>query len=335
EAMLNASNDLAAVLVKIVDSEEFREKYTRLRSARGAVPAGKRPIKSKPESVITRNVFESQKDLGEGCLVFLHIPKTAGTSLYKMFGSSFGEEVIFRHHQDGLIDKARKEDLSKYFVFMGHMDYDAISYIPKSPISLCTFVRDPVERLLSLYYYLRAHEPSHPNYKMDWRMEQANELDIEEFFENDRVRLCPDFANNITWTIMGNRWMKTSPGLKLCVEKAGTAPSVSQIRADIRTRLKEFCFIGLQEDFSKSIELLFQTIKRKPPESIRNVNTFESLFAQKHFKKVLVKKPITPRLNSAFSDLVQLDRITYEESKNFYSECLSGIESSCMSLCKS
>ncbi len=70
-------------------------------------------------------VFDKQK------FIFIHIPKTAGKSLTKVLGSGGACHLSWRHYQ-GILE----ENIKDYYVF--------------------TIVRDPVDRLISSYTYMKS-----------------------------------------------------------------------------------------------------------------------------------------------------------------------------------
>lgn len=257
------------------------------------------------------------------CIVFLHIHKTAGTSIINHLREAFGEN-IFRDKEDS-VQHYSPAFLSRYSVFAGHFNYDSIKYIPKRHKSIFTFVREPKSRLISFYYFLKAHEPSTPNYAR-WDLAQlANVLKIEPFFEDERVRNTTGIAvnwNKMTRAIMGNKqwkeWRLSVPQMSRSEFEDTVA---NEIRPAILQRLKEFIFVGLQEDFDRSVELLFDILGKAPPERKRSDNALADLVgSDPNLKKNVEKEPVTPRLHATLDNLVQLDNIVYELAVELYSE---------------
>lgn len=92
-------------------------------------------------------------------LIFLHIPKTAGSTFHHILEKNYNPENSFTI--DGLhpgnsvsefkelsVDKRSSVDLLK-----GHMLFGLHKYIPTA-CTYITFLRDPVERVVSYYYYV-------------------------------------------------------------------------------------------------------------------------------------------------------------------------------------
>lgn len=100
---------------------------------------------------------------------FMHIPKTAGTSMRKMLWSVFPEKRILPNQQD-LIEndskypalaklKEQPERLRRARLFAGHYPYGSERIFPQEQITRMTFMRDPVERSLSLLRHYKARDP--------------------------------------------------------------------------------------------------------------------------------------------------------------------------------
>jgi hypothetical protein len=89
-------------------------------------------------------------------LVFLHIPKTGGTTLHHHFAAHFAPDEIFPERFSRL-HRYTPEELGRYRYFSGHFNFDQIRTIP-GPLFIVTVLRDPTERLLSSYYFWRRHK---------------------------------------------------------------------------------------------------------------------------------------------------------------------------------
>jgi hypothetical protein len=88
-------------------------------------------------------------------LVFLHLPKTGGTTLHHHFSAHFAPEEICPERFSNL-HAWKREDLDRYRYFSGHFNFDQVRLIP-GPLFIVTVLRDPVERLMSSYLYWRRH----------------------------------------------------------------------------------------------------------------------------------------------------------------------------------
>ncbi len=297
--VLNTPQDLAGVLGGLIESNEFTRKKKRIQ-------LGQHP----------RDTYD------QVTLVFLHIQKTGGTSLQYIFKDSFGEQAIYQEHDDSLHLYSPSE-LSNYAAFLGHFNYDSLIFIPRKSLELITFVRKPKERLISLYHFLRAHDLSkiidNPGAAL------ANELAIDLFFQNTSINRNDNIWNHMTWVVIGHRQWKRWQDLLLKEETVSSADHLitSEIRPAIIQRLKEFVFIGFQDDFDRSVKMLFHILNRPLPKTIYAEHTLAGLIKKdSNFKKTIEEQPMTKGLDSILDGLIQLDNIIYEEASNIYDEHL-------------
>jgi hypothetical protein len=91
---------------------------------------------------------------------FLHIPKTAGVSINSMLAGAFrNEEICPVGHWDD-IARIPTNQIGKYRVFSGHYSAYLSRFLGKK-LNIFTFFRDPLERTLSLYGFIRQSK-THP-----------------------------------------------------------------------------------------------------------------------------------------------------------------------------
>jgi hypothetical protein len=234
-----------------------------------------------------------------------------------MLKNALGKRLL-AGHTNIFADHDTKELLA-YSAFAGHFNHDSLGLLPHKKLSIFTFVREPKTRVLSTYYFWRAHEQSSPSYHE--LMKVANERQPEQFFAIGELRSSKDLWNHMTWAIMGarqwNEWQST-----LSQEGGRSAEIIeSTIRPAIRKRLREFLFVGLQEDYDRSVKMLFERLGWEPPAAIPIVHSLELLTkTDPHFKKRVEKQPMTPHLDALLDQYVQLDNVVYEEARHLYAE---------------
>ncbi len=120
---------------------------------------------------------------------FLHLRKTAGTSLMKMIkASSHTPDVIsvdgFRdyfnyassHPKTDIIGRMVRTH-SYYGIHLMNFNH----FINKNQYTYMTVLRDPIERAISYYYYVKRHRPKkheHPDSAI------ANRFDLKDFYQH-------------------------------------------------------------------------------------------------------------------------------------------------------
>lgn len=95
-------------------------------------------------------------------VIFLHIPKTAGVTLKLIINRQFHETEIFRIYGDELILQEAGDTLNEvdektrmtFKLIYGHFQYGLHKHL-KQTVSYFTFLRDPIERVISQYYYVK------------------------------------------------------------------------------------------------------------------------------------------------------------------------------------
>jgi hypothetical protein len=134
----------------------------------------------------------------------------------------------------------------------------------------------------------------------------------------------------MTWALMGARqWEAWQLRLAWSANVAANEDFINTVaRPAIRQRLREFSFIGLQDDFDRSARILCDLLGAPQPEVIPADNTLVDLMKKPDYKKDLKREPMTPARRQLLESLVQLDRVLYEETKVIYSEKFAGYEPS-------
>ena len=87
-------------------------------------------------------------------LYYLHIPKTAGTSLISFLDSQFDSSEICPAQLLPSLFALPRQDLSKYAFFRGHLWHGLNTYL-KRDLAYITMLRDPVQRTISWYSHVR------------------------------------------------------------------------------------------------------------------------------------------------------------------------------------
>lgn len=87
-------------------------------------------------------------------IIFLHIPKTAGQSVHEFITGLYAPEEVCPARLNPQLFAMTVKDLRRYSVFSGHLDWNALDCV-EGPRFVFTVLREPVERILSFYFYLR------------------------------------------------------------------------------------------------------------------------------------------------------------------------------------
>lgn len=124
-------------------------------------------------------------------LIFLHVPKTAGSSMRGILYMNYKKSQIFLaremwkgnpnfHH---LTDEQKRDIL----LLMGHMPFGLHRFLPGESFEYFTLLREPVDRIISLYKHIQRFPDHHFAAEM-----KKHEYSLSDFFN---LRLSPAFDN--------------------------------------------------------------------------------------------------------------------------------------------
>jgi hypothetical protein len=251
-------------------------------------------------------------------VVFLHIAKTGGSSLHRMILDAYQHRCFSDH--DNLLPFYLPAYMLQFDCYIGHFQYDTVSYLPKQNTQLATFLRAPHRRLTSIYNYYRAHAPGQPGFSVE--MKRANEHSIDEFFQLPAVLNNPAYWNHMAWCVMGNtKWQEWKALHDADPQMFASSATIhTNIRKAIRERLQEFTFIGFFENYEESCRKFFAALDITLPPSIRHDHSLESNVGNDpRFHKHFTKQTLTGDSLKILDPLTHIDGILYEEARSLFS----------------
>lgn len=87
-------------------------------------------------------------------ILSLHIPKAAGSTLVASYRGAFGDRALYHNAHPDIVYETSKRDLEeRYDVIHGHLDLSRLKGIIDDDTKIVTFLRDPVQRVVSSYHY--------------------------------------------------------------------------------------------------------------------------------------------------------------------------------------
>lgn len=189
----------------------------------------------------------------EPVIIFQHIPKTAGTTLRYIIQYQFPPNAICELYGSAGTPAQRIEKLQnlsesqrkKIKIINTHIGFGLHNYL-QQPSTYITFLREPVSRVISMYYYYRKTE--NPLY---------TDLSLKEF-----VQTYPGVQNGMTKNLSGivlqSQLFHGEPSQKFDCDEV----SLEIARQNLQERFK---FIGISERFDESLLLLRKTLGWKIP----------------------------------------------------------------------
>ncbi len=288
-------NGLTDVLTQILGSQEFKDKpLTKL-------------IKANQKG----NSNFAAHDLVEQKLAFLHLPKTGGTTLHHLLVQHFERDDICPERFNGLRHYTAGE-LARYRYFSGHFDLPSVRLIPGRKMVI-TMLREPVARLISLYYFQRAHKIEVIERNNLELARLANKYSMADFFRAEEVR--SHFAINnamtraLTQCLEGSRW------------EAKASSSVADDKLPLNVALKELKALdafGIMERYDDSMALIFSTIGLPLPAKIEKKQVLSVIVEREPGLHKIDKEPVTNETMKLISDLVKTDMKLYHQASKIF-----------------
>jgi hypothetical protein len=217
-------------------------------------------------------------------VVFLHIPKTAGTTLKTVMQRNYASYEISDLYDQQVDTHALKQRLSdeETKLICGHFDYQKA--FQKPSVYTFTFLRNPVDRVISNYLHIvYSDSPIHKKWMQG-------------------VQHFPDFLN----LPQGANWQSRL----LAGYKHNKPPAENTLFAEARETLHRLQFVGLKEEFKHSlyclcIDLDWVKIWFNHENTLPDRTEFDELKAS---------------FSSAIEDANQVDVKIYEVGKEIFEE---------------
>ena len=203
--------------------------------------------------------------------LFIHIPKNAGSLINGLIGQLFlPEECLFFLFNDGFYDRYKRHLEANQFkqlrFFAGHLSYD-LSHLIDADYKI-TFLRNPIDRVLSHYFYYRKiYINSNPMIE-DFNGNPCPLIDYNLSWEEDLLRhlAAPtlkslEFINLQTWQLAFNIY-----------NRPHEIWSDREVLAMAKQHLDDFNFVGIYERLNSDLARLFQEQGWKLPEQLERVN---------------------------------------------------------------
>lgn len=172
----------------------------------------------------------------EEALIFLHIPKSAGTTVNRLIEGEyplfqiFSVDPVFAKWSRRHLRSLPPERLKRFRVFKGHMPFGLHKKLPQ-PATYFAVFRDPINRVISAFYFGHTYL-LHPNY---WKFRRLK-WQLEDFVRNSR-------RDNVQTKMVAGA----------AYEKPCTPEIFEQAKQNL---LQHFSVVGLSERFEDSLALM-------------------------------------------------------------------------------
>ena len=190
-------------------------------------------------------------------VVFLHIAKTAGTSLVAYLRTLLPPGSVLSHGDFLQFPGQRLPagQLSNYKLVSGHFGYSQVEELLAGSYSL-TILRDPLHRVLSLYKFL-LHEGMQKRFAV---ARTAARLPVDEFFCSMRPEVVEMLDNQQCWQIADDYWMEQ--------RRRRPLRSESQLLTLAKEHLQQFSLVGFTETFEEDFASVLRAMSLPVPDRV-------------------------------------------------------------------
>lgn len=213
-------------------------------------------------------------------VIFLHIPKTGGMTMRQLLNHHYDQQHIFKYPARKPIQAiqalttAERSDIECVY---GHLRFGVHRHFPGSSTYI-TLLRDPLDRLLSMYYYVR----SRPQNRL---YDKVKHLSFAQFVTSPDPQIQTPLQNHQTRMISGR-----------------SQPDLQVAKRNIR---QHFAVVGITESFPESVFIMKKILGWRPvPYTKENVT-----------KRRPRKTPISQDLTAVVEKNNALDYQLYQHAK--------------------
>lgn len=198
-------------------------------------------------------LFFAEKAYADDKIIFLHIPKTGGVSVSSLLMNEYSYDQI---------DNVNSENIKLRAYGFHYSLFEIEKMIDISNFKLITFMRNPIDRILSEYQYLIEKHKGKPEYLIAHRLPaEGNPIET---------------ASNVVCKMLS--------GLD---DKDSSIPIETHLSFAKKVLTENFFFIGITENMEESIQLLYSKLGWEMPEETPHFNkTNKKSFSDEVLQKI-------------------------------------------------
>ena len=227
---------------------------------------------------------------GQVKALFLHIQKTAGTSIIHLARQYYGKNLT----SHGDCWNFQPSQLKHIGFIFGHIGYQYARHLMGNRFSF-TFLRDPVERILSMYYFCRTRNPD--EFEI---YRKAQEFDLPRFLEAALWDPC------IRKNIWNNQVWQLAHGYAHQDNRTIDDFSEAELLSLAKQHLLQFSHVGFTETFDSDAAVILTALAFPEMKQLPMLND-------------LPNRPrggdLSPAIRSRLDELTILDRQLYSYAR--------------------
>jgi hypothetical protein len=253
----------------------------------------------------------------ETAVLFLHIPKTAGTTLHRIIEGEYNPFRVFTIEGGAIewsIDHFKRmpeRRRAALQVLKGHMSFGLHEYLPQ-PSTYMTFLRDPVERCISAYYYSMGNplNPFHQRIKQE-KIDLPTFLDTARWNQNLQCKMLAgiDRRDYRPVDLMRSTRRPGAPPPGAEVDRWSNVSTLDNAKENLQ---RYFRFVGVSDRFSDGLILLKHVFGWK-------CSSYSTYRKSRGRPK---SESLDPGILAEVEERNQFDRALYEFGKKLFVEAI-------------
>jgi hypothetical protein len=262
-------------------------------------------------------------------LYYIHIPKTAGTTLISLLDMHFGIDEICPAQLWRELAELPTESLSAYRLFRGHFGGNGLGHFLPNPPKCITMLRKSIPTALSRYEFI-LREPGIPVHKLV----NSQQMSFSEFVKHPETR--PQISNimvrNLSFDLDTDPndqavfpAMESQRYVKKWIKNHQLQLKPEQKLERAKAKLKECVFFGLAERFDESMALMSHTFGWHPVEKIQRLRVSAGRSQ---------RDAIPTGIFREVEELNELDIELYYHAERLFEEKLTAMKSELFALTK-
>jgi hypothetical protein len=246
-------------------------------------------------------------------IVFLHIPKTGGTTLTALLEKTVGKDALCPERFNSL-PLRQAGYLASYSVFSGHFDRLSVRVIP-GPTKVITVLRRPRDRIISTYRFWRAHPREQAVAQKLAHVLMAIDNDLLQFLKKIQKFSIADVDNMYARAFGAYLPLPGDPAetRRATVDDLGGG---EQLTANAIAFLSECAAVGILERFSETISALFSAVGLPEPkgEATPRLMGTQELAGRFNTTSRINDIVLDPETEAELQKLTQYDDIIYKHA---------------------
>ena len=240
-------------------------------------------------------------------VALMHLPKTGGTSIHSMLTSVFEKDQVCPERFNGF-HAYTDDELAQYDLFSAHMDFYSLTRVAQ-PAYTITLLREPKQRILSLYYFWKAQKHEHiERHKLEGpRFAKSHSL--LEFLRDLPAELAKDVDNAYVRNLLG----------RLVQGPKGVFPIEDNDAVRIAMRnLIRIDTVGFLDDIESITDEIFASLALPVPETLPKMRARENFGKDDPNTEQVEEEELTDEIVALLDEYTRLDSRIYESARKLF-----------------